>query len=126
MINAVKNLTVVVMVVSLIVLLLVGLKACGVVDKATNTDRIIYNYEWFHSSYNDIQGIEQQIKNKEELLNVMKADSNTDQMDLKKVEIELSGLKNMRVNFISEYNAKASQVNRSIWKSGSLPDHINY
>lgn len=76
-----------------------------VVD-TVNSDDIIYNYQWFKDQYNSIQA---------------------QKMNLTAVEKgsqEYSGMKMILNRNIAEYNSRASQLTRNLWKDGELPRTI--
>ncbi len=110
----------------------VASQPAALLEKTVNADNAIYNYEWFKTSYQDIQALDQKIIIAENDLAEFKkstgARSNMDRED-KIEEARLTtiimGLKNQRESQKAEYNARAQMANRSLFKSNDLPDHLN-
>lgn len=103
----------------------------GVVDRVINPDAIIGNYEWYEQQFRDIKAAEGQIKDAEESVDRFKKDSGPskewrfDQREeYARLNSNLSGLKSFRRSLIESYNAKSSMITRNMWKSGTLPYHI--
>lgn len=103
--------------------------ATGVIDRTTNPDNVIYNYEWFKLQYQQIQANATQIQNSQtELDNFQKTHpaplSFMAEQELSRLNANITGLKNFRATTIAEYNAKSKMANRNIFKSKELPESI--
>ena len=78
-------------------------------------DNAFINYEAFHDLYNSIKAIDQKICNHIKIPADDKA-----YKDLSKAA-QITGLRNLMEQRISDYNSKSHQWNRSMWKSSELP-----
>ena len=115
--------TTVLIIVAVVTILIAFLgKGAAVVDKATDPDAIIYNYEWFEQTYNDVLKMDRQIlQYKTELQEI---DKDKERELYYRKFTELSGLRAIRENLVSEYNAKSKMISRKMWKSKELPREI--
>lgn len=102
-----------------------------VVSKTFDADNMIYNYQWFKQQYADIEAISTKADNADAALKAFETSAGDrtawtfedKQRDQQLASIAL-GLKNQRASMVAEYNARSQEVNRSIFKTGDLPDHI--
>jgi hypothetical protein len=100
-----------------------------VIDKVTNADRIIFNYEWFFDTYNDTQALDRQIQGVAKQIEVMglllgadrNAWSREDRTEWNRLNAVLLGLRTQRDTVIADYNSKSSQLTRNLFKDRSLP-----
>lgn len=74
-----------------------------VVVNTVTAENIVYNYQWFYDQYQSIQA-------QKANLHVVPVDS-----------VEYRGMKQVLNRNIAEYNSRASQITRNVWKSGDLP-----
>lgn len=81
--------------------------AAGVVQKVTNADAIIANYQWFYDQKAAIDAQRANIAN-------MAADAP-----------ERSGMLMVLNNAIGEYNSRSRQITRNLWKASDLPYSID-
>lgn len=73
----------------------------------------VTNYEWFYDQYNTIKSMQQNVVNLSDKKSLSE-----------RQEIELQGMKMVLNNNISEYNAKAREITRALFKSDTLPYQI--
>lgn len=106
--------------------------ATKVVTKTLDADNIIYNYEWFKRQFNDIEAFSQQLTFAKDAVENFKKDSGPrekwtfeDKQEYARLNSIVLGLQNTRQAMIADYNAKSSMVNRSIFKTGDLPNFID-
>lgn len=100
-----------------------------VIDKVTNADRIIFNYELFFDTYNDtlamdkqIQNTVKQISNLEESLGPDRANwAREDKTEWNRLNSVLLGLRTQRDSVVADYNSKSKQLTRNLFKDRSLP-----
>jgi len=103
-----------------------------IVQKTFDADNVLYNYEWFKQQNADIIAIGTKSANAQAALESFEASAGPrsswtfedKQRDMQLASIAF-GLKNQRASMVAEYNARSSMANRSIFKTGELPDHIN-
>jgi len=105
--------------------------AYQITDKTLNADNVIYNYEWFKRQYNDYLAINNKVRNAELAVkefndSVGPRDKWTfeDKTESARLQSIVTGLKQQRQDIISEYNAKSQMANRSIFKTGDLPEQL--
>ena len=104
--------------------------ATGVVDKVVNPSAIIVNYEWYETQFRDIKAAEGQIKDAEDSIKRYKEDNKGNwtfdqREEYARLNSNVTGLRSYRRSLIEAYNAKASMITRNMWKSGTLPQHID-
>jgi len=100
-----------------------------VVDRVTNPDRIIQNYEWFEETHNDAKALDQQIVNADlqldSLVSTLDEDranwSRVDQQEFNRLNAVVLGLRNQRATVVADYNARSNQITRNLWKGSGLP-----
>jgi hypothetical protein len=103
-----------------------------VIEKVTEPDKIIQNYEWFENTYNDALAIDRQIKTAKQTV-VDFETSAEDRANWKRPDITeysrlnsvLQGLRYQRDNIVSDYNARSNQLTRNLFKSSDLPYQLN-
>lgn len=80
--------------------------AAGVAKKVVNPTAIVYNYEWYYDQYNSILAQEANVEM------------------LSPEAPERTGMIMVLNRNISEYNSKARQITRNLWKADDLPQTI--
>ena len=101
-----------------------------IVTKTLDADNVLYNYEWFKRQWQSIVAIDRMIGQAQESLNEMVRDAagkpSTYQGDVAVAEQRriVQGLRNQRLNYIAEYNARAKMANRNIFMGHDLPPEI--
>ena len=102
-----------------------------IVDKTLDGDNAIYNYEWFKQQEADIRKCMQNETIAQEEYNTYISNIPKDSKEWSKFQEQeesslrnsLSALKKLTNKTMEDYNAKASMVNRSIFKD-NLPSNI--
>lgn len=94
-----------------------------VIDKTYQADNAIYNYEWFKNRAEDIRATEKKIRNAKETVVAFEASAGArtawtfeDKTEHARLSSVVLGLKNHYEEIVAEYNARAQQVNRAIFK----------
>lgn len=107
-------------------------QAAKIVERTLDGDNVIYNYEWFHDTYEDIQALDRKIEvareardKANELYGPVGEWSFDQNQEYSRLASVLQGLVSQRADVAADYNAHARMVNRSIFKDGSLPDYID-
>lgn len=105
--------------------------AYQITDKTLNADNVIYNYEWFKRQYNDYLAINNKVKNAEITVKEFNDSAGPrdkwtfeDKTESARLQSIVTGLKQQRQDIVSEYNAKSQMANRSIFKTGDLPEQL--
>ena len=104
-----------------------------VIQKTFDADNMVYNYEWFKQKNQDIEATKRKIKTAEDTLSTFVETNGTDRSqwdytikeEYGRLSTVVQGLKNYKDDQIADYNAKSQMANRSIFKSGDLPERIN-
>jgi hypothetical protein len=103
----------------------------GVAEHVASPDAAISSYEWFEQQYRDVHAIEWQIKDAQDAVKRFKDDNGKpsdwafDQREeYGRLNSHVTGLKQARRGMIEVYNARASMITRNLWKSSTLPQHI--
>jgi len=106
-------------------------RPAGVIDRTFNPDSMIHNYEWFKQTYQDVQALDQKIRNAQATVDDFKATAGPRsewgygaQTEFGRLSGVLLGLKNQRNDVAAEYNARSKMANRNIFKTGDLPETI--
>lgn len=105
--------------------------AVGVAERTLDPDNVLYNYEWFKRQYHDVWAMDQKIFNAQVSLSQFREGAGPrenwtfedKQMDNRLQTIVL-GLQNQKKAMIAEYNARSQAANRSIFKTGDLPESL--
>lgn len=95
-------------------------QAQKVINRTIDADTAFTNYEWFHTTYNDILSTRDKIKDAYALSIQQNI---TDDMRAM-YQVNYSGLTNFIRTMVSEYNAKSSMWNRTLFKDKNLPYKI--
>ena len=105
--------------------------AYQVTDKTLNADNVIYNYEWFKRQYNDYLAADRKIKNAEQAVKDFNDSAGPrdkwtfeDKTESARLQSIVTGIRQQRLDIRAEYNAKSQMANRSIFKTGELPDQL--
>lgn len=103
----------------------------GVVDRQVNPDAIVSNYEWYEQQVKDIKAIEGQCKDAEDAMTQFKTDNGAakdwrfdQRQEYARLSTNTTGLKQARRSLIENYNARAGMISRNLWKSSTLPQHL--
>ena len=106
-------------------------QAAKIVERTFDGDNILYNYEWFHDTYEDVKAIDRKIGVAD--TNVASFEDSAgprtdwtfeDKTEYGRLRSVLQGLESQRADIVADYNAKSKMANREIFKDGRLPDRI--
>ncbi len=107
-------------IVLLIVLAAIAIKViafpAAVVGKTLDANTAITKYEWFYDASNAINAKVLQVQSHKQLLN-----NATDPGEKSRVSIEVAGIQQSCRELVAQYNANASKVNVSIFKTAATP-----
>ena len=116
----------------------VGSQPARIIEQTMDADNVLYNYEWFKTQYNDVLAKHKQIKDakaavegyKDELGPRRSEDgkrlwSREETIEYDRLNSIAIGLEQERDSMVSEYNARSQMANRSIFKSGELPETLS-
>jgi hypothetical protein len=102
------------------------------VDKTINADNAIYNYEWFKSTKETIDAMNQNLATNIQAANdfdKMAGDRSTwtfeDKTESARLHAVAQGNENSLKTVIAEYNARGKMANRNIFENGLLPNFID-
>jgi len=95
-------------------------KAATVVDKVTDPDKMIHDYEWFHTAYTNVGARQAQIASTKVGLR-----DEADPAEKSRLRIDLGGQQQSCRELIADYNANAAKVTFGSFKGWSLPESIN-
>jgi hypothetical protein len=109
---------------------------CGsgaeIVDKTLSADNVIYNYEYFKQSFQDIKAMDAKIVDAQSASDkfdhqyaTRKEMDRDDKTESDRLHSIVLGLQQERQNQVATYNARSQMANRQIFKSGDLPSHID-
>lgn len=102
-----------------------------IINKTYNADNALYNYHWFQERSQAIVALQGKIKNADEALASFELLAGArdkwtfeDKTEDSRLRIVALGLKSQYEDLVHEYNARASEVDRAIFKD-SLPLFFN-
>lgn len=102
-----------------------------VVEKTLDADNVLYNYEWFKQTYQDVVAIDVKITNAEQTLTTFTESAGPrtnwsfeDKDEYGRLGSVILGLKNQRQDLVAMYNARSKMANRAIFKSSELPEQL--
>lgn len=91
----------------------------ALVEKATDPDHVISNYEEFQNIYNTCQKLDADLK-------TIRAMPDNDPMFAQFSKGAMVATKRQQMTrWVNEYNAKSKMINRNLWKSNALPYQLN-
>lgn len=104
--------------------------AAGILKTTLDSDNVIYNYEWFKLTYEQVEAYRQKLATAEQSASQFKEDAGprtgwdfSDKDEFARLNTTKMGLSNMLKDTIAVYNARAKMMNRSFFK-GKLPSEI--
>lgn len=108
-------------------------KPAALVNKVTDPDRIIQNYEWFEESYNDALALDEKIKTTQSQIDSqfsgMPTDRNewsrSNQEEFNRLNSVVVGMRSQRESIVADYNARSKMITRQLWKNPALPYQID-
>ena len=127
----------------LVICFIIGLSVLGYIlypveqagkiyQKTLNADNVIYNYEYFKQTLQDVKAFDRKIIDAEAELFAFKESAGSrdkwgfeDKQEFSRLTANITGLKNVRNDIIATYNARAKMVNRSIFMGTDVPEQIN-
>lgn len=95
-------------------------KSVSLLDKATNTDKMLANYEWFYEASNNYTARVSQIRAQATML-----DKETDKVEKHQLRIELSAIQQTCRDLVAKYEANSGKLHVGYLKSKSLPESLN-
>ena len=102
-----------------------------VIGKTLDADNIIYNYEWFKQTYQDVKAIDRKIENAVLVVKNFKESAGArsewtfeDKTESSRLNTVVLGLKNQRQDLVATYNARSAMATREIFKTGELPERL--
>lgn len=105
--------------------------AGGVIQKTLTPDNVLINYEWFKTQHQDVIAIGVKIdattaaqKSFEQSAGERTSWKFDDRQEWSRLNSIILGLTGQRTGMIAEYNAKSEMINRSIFKTGDLPERL--
>jgi hypothetical protein len=102
-------------------LLLACSTASQVADRVTDPDKIIHDYEWFHSAKGRVDSRAAQVRSTHALLDNI--DISPD--ETARLRIDLTGQQQSCRELVADYNSNAQKVTVGVWKGWSLPDALD-
>lgn len=99
-----------------------------VLQKTLDADNMVYNYEWFKQTYEDVLATDVKIKNTraslEDYAGLSRKDMDMfDKNESGRLKAVLLGLQNHKESIMAQYNARSKMANRSLFKT-DLPKQL--
>lgn len=89
-------------------------------DKVTDPDKVIHDYEWFHTAYTNVGARVAQIAASKATMA-----TETDHAEIVRLRTDLGGQQQSCRELVADYNANAAKVTMGSFKGWSLPDTLN-
>lgn len=103
-----------------------------IIERVTEPDRIIQNYEWFENTYNDALAMDRQSKTATQSVDRFGQTAGprtdwkrADTLEHSRLSSILQGLRNQRDNAVADYNARSNQLTRELFKGSELPYQLD-
>jgi hypothetical protein len=105
----------------------------GVRERVGDADNVLYQYEHFHDLCADVIATDKKIALKaKDIADYDKRFPNGDKREQyqavstrDRLQTELTGLQQHRVDTVETYNADSAKSNRALFKDGGLPERLN-
>lgn len=114
-------------IVAAIVLLPTAIVSCNVLNKpaalvakATDTTKMLQNYEWFYEAANQHTARAGQIKSFKAIL-----EQETDKAEKARLRVDLGGMQQSCRELAAKYEAQSGKIHVGYLKSNSLPESLN-
>ena len=102
----------------------------AIASKTFDPENIVQNYEWFKRQYNDYLAMDPKIATAQAAFDQFKLEAGDrskwtfeDKQNGNHLSMVLVGLKSQKFQIAAEYNARASMMNRAVFR-GELPEHL--
>lgn len=101
-----------------------------VVNQTFTGTNVLYNYDWFYGHYNDYLALKVQWQEAQAALvayqkTLPPQPTFAQQEQLNQDETNVQGIQYQLAQLVANYNAHAAEVNRGIFRSGTLPRHLS-
>lgn len=93
--------------------------AAEVYEQTFNGRNIIYNYEWFYDANAQVQSKARAISDHAKLV------SSAEGSESSRLQMELTGMRNVCRDLVQEYNANSQKANRALFKANDIPDQLS-
>lgn len=100
-------------------------KPAALVNKATNTDKMLANYEWFYEANGAYKARTAQIAAHKALIDAEKAAPESDRGELARLNMELAAMQMACREIVGKYSAKSGMVHVGYLKGNSLPESLD-
>ena len=95
-------------------------KPAALVAKATDTTKMLQNYEWFYEAANQYSARVGQIKSFKDIL-----EQETDKAERARLRVDLAGMQQSCRDLAAKYEAQSGKIHVGYLKSNSLPESLN-
>lgn len=92
----------------------------AIVNRVTDPDNVIHDYEWFHDASEHVASRAAQVKATHASL-----DAETDDAEKRRLRVDLSGQQQSCRDLVADYNANAEKVTMGVFRGWSLPAHLD-
>lgn len=104
----------------------------GIVDRVSNPDNVLANYEWFKRQVQDVKAIDVRLEVSRQTLQRFEASAGSrtawtfeDKQEHSRLSSIILGLEGQRAAMVAEYNARTQMANRDIFRTNDLPETLN-
>jgi len=95
-------------------------KPAQLVSKATNTTKMLQNYEWFYEASNNFKARASQVTSTKNAIA-----SEEDKAEKSRLRIDLSAIQQSCRELAAKYEAQSGKIHVGYLKSNSLPESLN-
>jgi hypothetical protein len=104
----------------------------AIINKTVNADNILNNYHWFYDQYNEIKTAKATYDNDSAAVSAFESSAGPrdkwtfeDKTEWNRLTSLVLGARNGYNGLVNDYNSKASQLDKKLFKANDLPDHID-
>lgn len=95
-------------------------KPAALVSKATDTTKMLQNYEWFYEAANNFGARSSQVRSFKTLLQ-----QESDQAERSRLRVDLAAVQQSCRELAAKYEAQSGKIHVGYLKSQSLPESLN-
>lgn len=92
-----------------------------VAERVTDPDKIIHDYEWFHTASQRVESRAAQVAATRQMME----DPTVTAAERARLRIDLTGQQQSCRELVADYNANSQKVTVSAWKGWSLPSSLD-
>lgn len=104
----------------------------GIVNRVSNPDNVLANYEWFKRQVQDVKAMDVRLAASRQALERFETSAGPrtawtfeDKQEHARLSSIVLGLEGQRASMVGEYNARTQMANRDLFRTNDLPESLN-